>query len=108
MTYREIPADAVEIQTGLWAQEHPITYGGITRMTYYLYAAEGYCFYSLGVPENFDEEGNLKPAEERLYALFQMNANSTIEAINEEIVSVPYVEGYEILTVGGVNPPVTE
>ena len=100
MAYREIPAGSIEIQPGLWAELHTYTVGGNIRTRYNLYAATGYCFYSLNVPENFDEEGNLNPPEERLYATFMSCPPSmSIEDINSMIFCVVVEEGYEIVSI---------
>ena len=106
-TYRPIPEGSVEIQTGLWAYLEHYTVGGRPRQRYILYSAEGYCFYQLSQPENYDEEGNLKPANERVYATYAMcSILDTIESLNADCVSVPAEEGYEIVSVG--NSAVTE
>lgn len=108
MAYREIPEGSTEIQTGLWAELYSFTVSGITRSYYRLYAAEGYCFYWLSNPENYDEEGNLKPANERVYATYKScSINDTLESINADVVSVPVEDGYEIVSKPS-NPPVTE
>lgn len=108
MAYREIPEGSVEIQTGLWAELHTYTVGSNTRSRYNLYSAEGYCFYWLSNPENYDEEGNLKPANERVYATYKScSILDTLESINADVVSVPVEEGYEIVSKPS-NPPVTE
>lgn len=107
MAYREIPEGSIEIQTGLYAEQRRLTIGNTVYIGYNLYSAEGYCFYCLNVPENFDDEGNLKPPNERIYATFMASAYRTIEAINADIVSVPVEEGYEIVSVPN-TPTVTE
>ena len=107
MAYREIPEGSIEIQTGLYAHQHTYTVGSNVRTRYNLYSAEGYCFYSLNVPKNFDEEGNLRPAEERMYATYaSCPYTMTIEDINAMFVSVPAEEGYEIVSQPS-NPSVT-
>ena len=94
----EIPATAVEVQPGLWADERTRTLGSVTLTTYNLYSAEGYCFY---IPaNNLDEEGNLLPENERVYYQLLYSAYRTIEQINANVVSVPVQEGYEIVSVG--------
>lgn len=94
MALREIPATAVEVQEGLWAEELVVTLGNMTRVKYDLYSAEGYCFY---IPiNNLDEDGNLLPENERLYYQFAATPYRSIEQINEYVVSVPVREGYEI------------
>lgn len=108
MAYREIPEGSIEIQTGLYAHLHTWTAGGRTYSAYRLYSAEGYCFYQLSTPENYDEEGNLKPANERVYATYMAcSIFDTIESLNADVVSVPAEEGYEIVSQPS-NPRVTE
>lgn len=107
MTYREIPETAIEVQTGLWWDYTPFTYGSTTIHRGNLYASEGYCFYDIGVPENLDEEGNLVPPEDRLYAVYGTCIGATAEEVTAGIFSVPYQEGYEVVSVPS-NPPVTE
>lgn len=101
ITYREIPEGSVEIQTGLWALERHYTFAGQERVSYYLYSAEGYVFWEVSQPENYDEEGNLLPLEQRVFATYASTAYSTIEELNEAFVSVPYQDGYEVVSVGG-------
>lgn len=98
---REIPVTAVEVQTGLWADLITVTLGNMTRTKYNLYSAEGYCFYCTA--ENLDEDGNLLPEDERIYAQYRITTCTTIEQINARFVSVPVQDGYEIVSVGGDN-----
>ena len=51
--------------------------------------------------ENYDEEGNLLPLEQRVFAQYASTACRTIEQLNENYVSVPVQEGYEIVSAGG-------
>lgn len=97
MSIRPIPEGSTEIQTGLWLHVTIVNtpFGTIHRGE--LYSAEGYCFYDLSIPENYDEEGNLKPAEERVYAQYSTCPGNDPEWINENIVSVPVQPGYEIV-----------
>lgn len=97
--WRQIPNGSVEIQTGLWAYLHSFTVSGITRSYYKLYASEGYCFYNIEIGENYDEEGNLLPLEERMYATYTSTAYTTIEELNAVYVSVPYEDGYEVVSI---------
>lgn len=105
---REIPEGSVEIQTGLWAHLRTYTVNGVTRSRYELYSAEGYCFYNVEQPENYDEDGNLKPPAERVYAQYASLGIylDTVDKINAMYISVPVEEGYEIVSVG--NNHVTE
>lgn len=93
---RQIPLGSVEIQNGLWAYLHSFTVGGVTRSYYKLYSAEGYCFYYVDQPENYDEDGKLKAPTERVYAQFS-TCVYPFEEINEHYVSVPIEDGYEIV-----------
>lgn len=102
MVYRKIPESSIELQAGLWAELHFFTVGNRTYSRYNIYSAEGYCFYQLSQPENYDEEGNLKPPMGRVYATFAMcSILDTIESINADCVSVPVEEGYEIVSISG-------
>lgn len=107
MNYREIPETAVEVQPGLWADFRTVTLGSMTITKSDLYSAEGYCFYEIEQPENYvdgDTSGELLPPEQRVYATFMYSAYSTVEEINAAIVSVPYVPGYEVVSIGtGTN-----
>lgn len=99
-----IPEGSVEVQTGLWAYLREYTFNGQPRARYVLYSAEGYCFYSLSIPENYvDGEvgGELLPLEQRVFYQFMSTTYTTVEQINADIVSVPVQDGYEIVSVGG-------
>ena len=100
MALYPIPEGSVEIQTGLWAYEHHYTFNGQPRMRYRLYSAEGYCFWNVQQPENYDEYGNLLPLEQRVFAQYAATACTTIDQLNENFISVPVQEGYEIVSVG--------
>lgn len=94
---REIPEGAVEIQIGLYWHTVDKVIAGNTYTFGYLYSADGYCFYDLTQPENYDDEGNLKPAEERIYAQY---ASVPVSTDLSCYVSVPVQPGYEIVSVG--------
>ena len=100
---REIPAGSVEIQTGLYVYDSTTVIGGVTYPTRKLYSAEGYCFWQVSDPENYDEEGNLKPESERLYTQYaglgRILATWTYDKLNAEFISVPVQEGFEIASV---------
>lgn len=103
MAYRVIPAGAIEIQTGLYLLETPtnIVIGGVQFIRRELFSAEGYCFWDVDQPENYDEDGNLLPLEQRIYATYSTCAYTTVEDINAHFISVPYEEGYEVVSIGG-------
>lgn len=98
---REIPTGSVEIQTGLWLYTYNKTIGGTEYTFRELYSAEGYCFYDVEQPENYDEDGNLKPPAERVYLQYVILAQctNTVELINAQFISVPVQDGYEIVSV---------
>ena len=106
MAVRPIPEGSVEVQTGLWAWLRTYIFNGQEHKEYNVYSAEGYCFWEVSQPENYDEEGNLKPLEERVFAQFAITPYTTIEEVNAAFVSVPVQDGYEIVSVG--NGTVTE
>lgn len=99
MALYPIPEGSVEVQTGLWAHLLEYTVNGNPRARYVLYSAEGYCFYNLTVPENFDEDGNLVPPNERIYAQYASTPYTTVDQVNAVFVSVPVEEGFEIVSV---------
>jgi hypothetical protein len=88
MSVRPIPENAVEIQPGLWAAEVHLNYAGVDRMWYDLHSAEGHHFWNVHQPENYDEEGNLLPLEQRVFAQYAATAFSTVEDLNANFVSV--------------------
>lgn len=95
---RVIPEGSVEIQTGLYVYDEQKTIGGTTYTFRKLYSAENYCFWQVSDPENYDEEGNLKPANERVYAQYAALAISqsswTYDQLNAEFISVPVEESF--------------
>ena len=107
ISYREIPEGSIEAQPGLWAYLKQYTVGGQPRARYILYASQGYVFYNVKQPENYDEEGNLLPVEDRVYATYASSVCTTIEDVNANFISVPYEEGYEVVSVGTGNPSVS-
>lgn len=100
MALRPIPEGSVEIQVGLWAAENHYTFNGQPRMRYDLYSAEGYCFWEIQQPENYDEDGNLLPLEQRVYAQYARTGYRTIDELNANYESVPFQDGYEIVSTG--------
>lgn len=101
MAVKPIPDGSTEIQTGLWAVENRYTFNGQPRMRYDLYSSDGYCFWEVNQPENYDEEGNLKPLEERVFAQYARTTYTTFDELNANYISVPVQPGYEIVSVGG-------
>lgn len=104
---RQIPEGSTMVQEGLYMYVYTKTIAGRQYTFGELYSAEGYCFWWNTMPENYDEEGNLLPLEQRTFAQYStLGLNPTVEAVNAEYFSVPIQPGYEI--VSATNPPVTE
>lgn len=97
---RVIPEGATLVQEGLYVYESIFTMNGTLYTKWKLYSAEGYCFYDLQIPENYDEDGNLLPADQRVYYQYMIMLKNE-EYVANNIISVPIEEGYEI-----VNKPV--
>lgn len=100
-----IPMNAIEIQKGLYLLETPFKVLGVEYIRREIYSADGYHFWEREQPENYDEEGNLLPIEERQFATYAILSAyyTTTELINADFISVPVEEGYEIVSVGGNN-----
>jgi hypothetical protein len=64
---RIIPQNAVMFKDGLYVVESYVTTGKRLVFKWELFAAEGKCFYDKTIPENYNEEGELKPEAERVY-----------------------------------------
>ena len=88
---RTIPTGAFLYKEGLYIVEGVIP-TGITKWE--LYSAEGWCFYDLTQPENYDENGELVPAENRIYAQYMIMRKDE-QYVADNIISVPLQEGYE-------------
>ena len=97
---RVIPENAFLFKEGLYIVETEISMGSLTRIKWELYSAEGWCFYDLQIPENYDEEGNLLPEEQRMYAQYRIMTKDE-DYVNNNIICVPVQPGYEIVSVGG-------
>lgn len=106
MAVKPIPEGSTEIQTGMWAAVNSFTVSGTTYSFYDLYSAEGYCFWEVQQPENYDDEGNLLPLEQRVFAQYARTAYTTIDELNANFISVPVQDGYEIVSVGTSNETV--
>ena len=92
----QIPENARLIKEGLYCNEYQVTFGIITYMVWELFSAEGYCFYDLTQPENYDEEGNLLPPEQCVHAKYmKMRANQ--EYVDTNIICIPCEHDYDII-----------
>lgn len=94
---RVIPEGAFLFKEGLYIVETEIHMGSLTRIKWELYSAEGWCFYDLQQPENYDEEGNLVPEENRVYAQYMIMTKNE-QRVTNDIISVPVQPGYEIVS----------
>jgi hypothetical protein len=99
---RTIPEGAFLYKEGLYIVETNIVVFNRPIVKWELYSAEGWCFYDLEQPENYDEEGNLLPAEQRVYAQYMIMQKNE-DYVTNNIISVPVEEGYEIVSVGSNN-----
>ena len=98
MTPRTIPEGAFLFKEGLYILETTVTFGSMTRIKWELYSADGWCFYDLQQAENYDEEGNLLPPAERVYAQYMIMTKNE-DRVTNDIISVPVEDGYEIVSV---------
>ena len=96
---REIPKSAFLYKEGLYIVETELRMGSMVIIGWDLYSAEGWCFYDLQQPENYDSSGNLLPEEDRVYALYRAMRKDE-EYVTNNIVCVPVQDGYEIVSVG--------
>lgn len=98
---KQIPFGSIEIQKGLWLFENDKNINGKIYKTRELYSGQGYCFWQVSNAENYDEEENLKPESERVYAQYAGLGSGmsawTYEQLNKEFISVPIQEGFEIV-----------
>lgn len=67
---RQIPIGSIQVKEGLYLYEYSKEVGGKTMFFAQLYCSDGYCFYDKNQPENYTEEGELKPENELTYAQF--------------------------------------
>lgn len=91
---KPIPKSAFLFKEGLYINEYDKSVGKMAWTVWELYSAEGYQFYDLTQPENYDEEGNLVPENERVYAQYMIMRKDE-KYVTENIISVPIQEGYE-------------
>ena len=90
MTIKSIPENSTEIQPGLWLYSYDRIIGGNTYNFKQLFSSEGYHFWEVSQPENYDENGDLRPLEERSFATWASLSigYKTIEQINENFISI--------------------
>lgn len=79
----------IEIQKGLLLEEYPITIAGVTYNRRKLHSANGYHFYDIDQPENYDEDGKLK--DDKVYltdvSLAFSMGNWTHDQLNAKYIS---------------------
>ena len=89
------------LKEGLYYRAYDVTFGVITYTVWELFSENGWCFYDLAQPENYDEDGRLLPPENRVYAQYmKMRADEKRLA---ELICVPVEDGYEIVSVPPTN-----
>lgn len=102
---RIIPEGAFLFKEGLYIVETNLTLAGMAITKWELYAADGWCFYDLTIPENYDEEGNLVPEAQRVYYQYSIMRKDE-QYVTDNIICVPVQDGYEIVSVN--NGAVTQ
>lgn len=99
-TNNTIPEAAFLYKEGLYINEYEASMGSLRWTVWELFAADGYCFYDLQIPENYDEKGNLKPANERMYYTYSIMRKDE-QYVTNNIIPVLYEEGFEIASEPG-------
>lgn len=94
--FKEIPVGAFLYKEGLYIFEKQMNVGSLSWAIWELYSADGWCFYDLQQPENYDEYGNLLPAEDRVYAQYRTMRKDE-DYVTNNIISVPVVGNQETL-----------
>ena len=86
----KIPTGAIKIQEGLYLLETPFKVLGVEYIRREIYSADGYHFWTREQPENYNEDGELLPLEERDFSEYAILAAyyTTPELINADFISV--------------------
>lgn len=82
---RKRPDTAEMVQEGLWADLIILKVKDKTFKKYNLYSSEGYCFYE-----------KREDTEDKIYYEYMSSGYQSIEQINENVVSIPKKDEYEI------------
>ena len=90
---RVIPEGAFLYKDGLYIYEKNMNVGSLSWTVWELYSTDGWCFYDLQQPENYDEEGNLLPATRLYYSQF-MTMRKNEDYVTNNIIPVPIQDGY--------------
>lgn len=93
---RNIPINAIRIKDGLLVVETNLTIANRLITKWELYAEDGWCFYDLTIPENYDEEGNLRAETERVYYRYTVMRKDE-QYVTDNIIAVPIQDGFEIV-----------
>ena len=91
---RIMPRTSFLIKEGLYIHEYEKIIGSMTTTIWELYSVDGWCFYDLEQPENYNEEGELLPPENRIYAQYMIMSKDE-QYVADNIISVPLQDGYE-------------
>lgn len=93
---RVIPKSVFQFKEGLLIAETNLTVANRPFTKWELYAEDGWCFYDLTIPENYDEEGNLRAETERVYYRYSIMRKGE-QYVTDNIIAVPIQDGYELV-----------
>ena len=102
MQLKSIPIGGAEIQPGLWAAVNVFTMNGVEYSFYDIYSSEGYHFWEVQQPENYNEDGELLPLNQRAFSEYARTAYRTIDELNANFKSVKFEDDNEV----SVNPEI--
>ena len=91
-----IPETAFPFKEGLYINEYTIPFGKTEKTIWELFAAEGYCFYDLQIPENYDEDGNLLPEDQLVHYKYSKMPKDE-EYVTNNIFPVPCTSDTDIV-----------
>lgn len=95
MLYKEIPTTAFEFKPGLYINEYNKTIGQLSWVIWELFSQEGYCFYDLQIPENYDENKQLLKNDDLIYYTHSIMRKNE-QYVNDNIHSVVRQDNYNI------------
>ena len=93
---RTIPINATVFKDGLRIVESYVTVGTRFVFKWELYAEYGKCFYDLEIPENYDEEGKLRPENERGYYRYMVMPKNE-EYVSNNIIVCDLLPEFEVV-----------
>lgn len=90
----KIPNNAKEIQAGLYLLETPFTVSGVEYIRREIYSADGYHFWEREQPENYTDDGELLPVEDRAYSEYANLSSyyTNTDLINADFISLPVIK----------------